>query len=162
MGNTAAFFLGSAGNTAVFSQPYGERRRFFQPCPKCRPLRFFFRTASAPRNRSFLPPRPARRTIARRRRIQNAGGLQGRNFRGIARRSPGYAQAARRQISRAAAFAASRFLFVLLFFNLLRGEGFPPSLRIAAIASGRRRRRAMLLSACPSAGRSGRGSARRL
>lgn len=75
---------------------------------------------------------------------------------------PGYAQAARRQISRAAAFAASRFLFVPLFFDLLRGEGFSPALRAAAIASGRRRRRAMLLSACPSAGRSGRGSARRL
>lgn len=59
------------------------------------------------------------------------------NFHGIARRSPGFAQAARRQIFRAAAFAASRFLFVLLFFDLLRGEGFPPSLRIAAIASGR-------------------------
>ena len=106
----AAVFLLTLPETPLFPQFYGEHRRFFsrfcgkhrcffpalrgtpplflQPCPKCRPLRFFFRTASAPRNRSFFAAAPARRTVARRRSTQNAGGLQGRNFRGIARRSP--------------------------------------------------------------------------
>ena len=73
MGNTAAFFSVLRG-----MPPF-----FLQPCPECRLPRFFFRTASAPSNRSFFAAAPARRTIARRRRIQNAGGLQGRNFRGI-------------------------------------------------------------------------------
>jgi hypothetical protein len=59
MGNTAAFFLGSAGNTAVFSQPYGERRRFFfSPARNAGRCVSFFGQRLRREIAPFLPPRP--------------------------------------------------------------------------------------------------------
>lgn len=95
----AAVFLLTLPETPLFTQPYGETPPLFfgstgnaaafsSALPEMPAAAFLFSDSVSAEKSLLFAAAPARRTVARRRSTQNAGGLQGRNFHGIARRSP--------------------------------------------------------------------------